>query len=84
VHGPEIREEALRLVAAGVNDCEIARRLGVVRTTVRDWRRPRYIRELFVATCAEVGVQCRVSGKHVRINRRACVAKFVEHVGLKS
>jgi hypothetical protein len=42
VHGPEIREEALRLVAAGVNDCEIARRLGVPRSTVRDWRRPRY------------------------------------------
>ena len=34
--------EALRLVAAGVNDCEIARRLGVPRTTVRDWRKPRY------------------------------------------
>ena len=28
MHRPEIREEALRLVAAGVNDCEIARRLG--------------------------------------------------------
>jgi hypothetical protein len=43
VHGPEVRQEALRLVAAGVNDCEIARRLGVARTTVRDWRRPRYV-----------------------------------------
>jgi Homeodomain-like domain len=32
----------MRLIAAGVNDCEIARRLGVPRTTVRDWRRPRY------------------------------------------
>ena len=42
MHGPEIRQEALRLVAAGVNDCEVARRLGVARTTVRDWRRPRY------------------------------------------
>ncbi len=38
----ETRNEALRLVAAGVNDCEIARRLGVPRTTVRDWRKPRY------------------------------------------
>ncbi len=37
----ETRDEALRLVAAGVNDCEIARRLGVPRTTVRDWRQPR-------------------------------------------
>jgi hypothetical protein len=42
------------------------------------------IRDLFVATCAEVGVHCCISGKHVRINRRACVAKFEEHVGLKS
>ena len=247
MHGPEIKQEALRLVAAGVNDCEIARRLGIARTTVRDWRRPWYvpkraagvatcprcwtpmralsvsapdyaellglylgdgyvshsarterlriyldsrytvvvdeaeallrrcfpdnrvgrsmgeggtmvvlsvyhrhlsrllpqhgpgkrherpivlepwqhaileaepwpflrgcirsdgcsfinrtgryeylsyhfgnlspdIRELFVATCARVGVQCRVSGQHVRINRRACVAQFQEHVGLK-
>jgi hypothetical protein len=29
---------------AGCNDCEIGRRLGVPRTTVRDWRHPRYIR----------------------------------------
>lgn len=43
VHGPEIRQEALRLVAAGVNDCEIGRRLEVPRSTVRDWRRPRYL-----------------------------------------
>lgn len=42
-HGPEVRAEALRLVAAGVNDCEIARRLGVARTTIRDWRRPTYV-----------------------------------------
>ena len=42
VHGPEVKDAALRLVAAGINDCEIARRLGVARTTIRDWRRPRY------------------------------------------
>jgi hypothetical protein len=29
---------ALALVDAGANDCEVARRLGVARTTVRDWR----------------------------------------------
>jgi hypothetical protein len=45
VHGPAIRSEALALVAAGVNDCEIARRLGIARTTVRDWRHPRYVRK---------------------------------------
>ena len=33
-------------MGAGVNDCEIARRLGVARTTVRDWRRPRYFGQL--------------------------------------
>ena len=39
----EIRNQALELAAAGVNDCEIVRRLGVPRTTVRDWRNPRYV-----------------------------------------
>jgi hypothetical protein len=43
MHGPEIRQEALRLVGAGINDCEIARRLGLPRSTVRDWRRPSYV-----------------------------------------
>jgi len=42
VHPAAIRDEALGLIEQGVNDCEIARRLGVPRTTVRDWRRPRY------------------------------------------
>jgi hypothetical protein len=45
VHSPIIRDEALELIAAGVNDCEIARLLGIPRTTVRDWRRPRYVRK---------------------------------------
>ena len=39
----ELRTEALALIAQGVNDCEISRRLGVPRTTVRDWRKPRYV-----------------------------------------
>ena len=39
----ETKTEALRLVTAGLNDCEIARRLEVPRTTVRDWRKPRYV-----------------------------------------
>jgi hypothetical protein len=38
-----VRQTALDLAAAGVNDCEIARRLGIPRTTVRDWRNPRYV-----------------------------------------
>ena len=31
-------EKVRRLIAAGVNDCEISRRTGVPRPTVRDWR----------------------------------------------
>jgi hypothetical protein len=42
VHGPAIHRAALELIAAGINDCEIGRRLDVPRTTIRDWRRPRY------------------------------------------
>ena len=38
VHAYGTRAEALALVEAGENDCEVARRLGLPRTTVRDWR----------------------------------------------
>lgn len=31
-------QQALDLIKAGVNDCEIGRRLGIPRGTVRDWR----------------------------------------------
>jgi hypothetical protein len=42
VHPTVTRAAALELMRAGCNDCEIGRRLGVPRTTVRDWRHPRY------------------------------------------
>jgi hypothetical protein len=45
VHAATLHQAALALIAEGVNDCEISRRLGVPRTTVRDWRRPRYLPE---------------------------------------
>jgi hypothetical protein len=51
VHPIEIREAALQLVRAGLNDCAVARRLGVPRSTVRDWRAPRYVRTSSVQTC---------------------------------
>jgi len=51
VHDGALRTTALELVAAGVNDCEIARRLGVPRTTVRDWRHPRYARAALPVAC---------------------------------
>jgi hypothetical protein len=38
MHGVEIRHRALDLIAVGVNDCEVSRRLGIPRTTVRHWR----------------------------------------------
>jgi hypothetical protein len=51
MHPPKVRAEALALVKAGLNDCEISRRLGIPRTTVRDWRRPRYIRSSPQVSC---------------------------------
>ncbi len=41
------------------------------------------IRNLFVQVCESVGIHCRVSGRNVRMNRRACVQLLVEHVGTK-
>jgi hypothetical protein len=38
VHSYAVRAQALALVDAGENDCEVARQMGVPRTTVRDWR----------------------------------------------
>jgi hypothetical protein len=56
----EVRTEALRLIAAGINDCEISRRLGVPRTTVRDWRKPRYVsKRLSDSKCPRCGRRAR-------------------------
>ena len=43
MHPPHVREEAMRLIAQGLNDCEVSRRIGVPRSTVREWRRPPYV-----------------------------------------
>jgi hypothetical protein len=43
MHPPEIRTEALRLIAAGLTDGAISRELDLPRTTVRDMRRPRRV-----------------------------------------
>ena len=53
MHSPEVKQAALDLVTAGFNDCEISRRLGIPRATIRDWRRPAYVsrREYAVETC---------------------------------
>lgn len=44
MHPPHVREEAMRLIEAGINDCEISRHMGIPRGTIRDWRRPTYVR----------------------------------------
>jgi hypothetical protein len=51
LHLPEVRAEALAFVKAGLNDCEISRRLSIPRSTIRDWRSPRYVRKTLGAIC---------------------------------
>jgi hypothetical protein len=41
------------------------------------------ILSIFAATCALVGVACRIHSNRVRINQRASVALLLEHVGRK-
>jgi len=43
MHPPATRRHALALIRAGHNDCEVSRRTGLPRTTIRDWRRPVYV-----------------------------------------
>jgi len=60
VHAAELRTTVLELIASGVNDCETARRLGVPRTTVRDWRKPRYVRKAAARSrCLRCGERSR-------------------------
>jgi hypothetical protein len=48
--------DAKQLIAAGINDGEIARRLGIPRPTVRDWRCRPQVRSRLPAGSAECGV----------------------------
>jgi hypothetical protein len=41
MHSPDSVDEVQRLIAAGLNDCEIARITGIPRRTVLDWRHGR-------------------------------------------
>jgi hypothetical protein len=41
------------------------------------------IRAVFVDTCTAVGIECRVSGRHVRVNRRESVQLLAQHAGTK-
>jgi hypothetical protein len=51
MHPPGVHHEALALIATGLNDCEVARRLNLPRSTVRDWRRPSYEPKSEVSFC---------------------------------
>lgn len=51
MHPPQVKQQALDLIAAGHNDCEVSRRLGIARATIRDWRRPIYERRVETETC---------------------------------
>jgi Homeodomain-like domain len=51
VHSAEVHSAAAALMSAGISDSEIARRLAVPRSTVREWRRPRYARRTVPARC---------------------------------
>ena len=53
MHPPQVKQQALELIAAGHNDCEVSRRLGIPRGTIRDWRRPSYVSrcEYAIETC---------------------------------
>lgn len=64
IHPPHVKQEALALVAIGANDCEISRRLGIPRATIRDWRRPTYVsrRRFDLETC----LRCWRATKPVR------------------
>jgi hypothetical protein len=64
MHPPEIRAEVLRLVGEGHNDCEISRRTGIPRATVRDMRAPRYVRKTQGSLCP----RCWTPGKPVAFN----------------
>jgi hypothetical protein len=73
MHPPEIKQAALDLIAAGHNDCEVSRRLGVPRRTILDWRRPTYVRR-----SAEICPRCWGATRPIRTTD----ADYAELLGL--
>lgn len=74
VCGPTVRTEVLALVEAGVNDCEISRRTGIPRTTVRDMRAPTYVRKTKAVICP----RCHRPGRQLTFS----AADYCELLGL--
>lgn len=74
MHAPEVRAEVLRLVGEGLNDCEVSRRTGVPRATVRDMRAPRYVKKRQRSLCP----RCWAPGSPVAFDAR----DYAEILGL--
>jgi Homeodomain-like domain len=77
MHPPEARAEAIALVDAGLNDCEISRPLGIPRRTILDWRTPprkRYVRKVITEVCP----RCWRHAKPIRFTTR----DYAELLGL--
>jgi hypothetical protein len=55
VHPPAVRAEIQGLLGDGLNDCEVARRTGIPRSTVRDIRRGRRRRRAVCPRCWRTG-----------------------------
>ena len=64
MHPLAVRQAALELIAAGLNDCEVSRRLGIPRATIRDWRRPTYQRRVQTESCP----RCWLPAKPMRFS----------------
>ena len=72
VYAVQIKERWLVLIRAGLNDCEISRRLGSPG--------PRFV----TAECPRTPApEYRRYAGQVRIYRRASVARMLQHVGIK-
>jgi hypothetical protein len=79
MHPPHIRAEALALVSASLNDCEISRRLGIPRRTILDWRRPTYVprRRIPLETCP----RCWRAAKPIRFTSEDYTELFGLYLG---
>jgi hypothetical protein len=68
-------DAAKRLMAAGRNDCAIARQIGVPRTTVRDWRRRPPIRS------RHLGAPCGIAHDFSQLPAQAYCYVFGMYLG---
>lgn len=81
MHPPQIKARALELVAQGLNDCEISRRLGIPRGTIRDWRRPRYVPRTGPTTRGETCLRCWRAMKPIRLSPPAYAELLAVYLG---